>query len=582
MRRSNAEFMTRNVSHEGRQLTNRDYFGYVEMEEFSCYIMADSLDEDIKENSARHVVESIIRSFTEKPTLSKRLLNHYIMLAHEELKSKRGGMRLKASVVMVVTNYQKMRYLHVGNSRFYLIRNSRFLEQTKDQSLTNNMIEQHTLAMDQVTIHEERNNLYSYLGENTAGNSWGKPEVVISPLLKLEDGDILAQLTRGAWEILSDGELLNLVEGAKEPQEIIDSAEDLILGQQDEKYIDNFSLAITLVSKVYIPPEKKFSLKKILLVAIPVILIIAVIGVALYINNRSIKNKEYQLTEYMRSGEEYLKYDNHKKAAEEYTEAKKLATELKRDDDKAEADLYLKLAEQIIMADEAFIANDFIKAQELYITAKDISMQAGNVGKSYIELQLSQTKDYIEIYDWISVGEIRESYDDLNGAIEAYRQARLKATALYARDLRDEALTKQSAAEEKLTMSKQAKEAADELIRQDAIAELAKEAQIASQAREIEEQQNTNDLKSAIELENQGNELITKQEYENAITFYRTAQSIYYRLGYSDLGNRLDEKIEAAKAGNAAEINAAVNAAVAAEKEKAQAQGDVSGNNLGN
>ena len=47
MRRINSEFKTANMSEEGHKLSNRDYFGYVEMDDFACYVLADSLDEEL-------------------------------------------------------------------------------------------------------------------------------------------------------------------------------------------------------------------------------------------------------------------------------------------------------------------------------------------------------------------------------------------------------------------------------------------------------------------------------------------------------------------------------------------------------
>ena len=67
MRRINSEFRTVNMSEEGKQLSNRDYFGYAEMDDFACYVLADSLDAEFAVNSARLVVENIIRDFTEAP-----------------------------------------------------------------------------------------------------------------------------------------------------------------------------------------------------------------------------------------------------------------------------------------------------------------------------------------------------------------------------------------------------------------------------------------------------------------------------------------------------------------------------------
>ncbi len=554
MRRINSEFQTRYMSEEGQKLSNRDYFGYVEMDDFACYVLADSLDGDLEANSAKCAVESLIRSFTEHPSMGKRNILRFMQTAHKELLKEHKGMRLKASVNMIVTDYKKIRYCYAGNSRFYLIRNNRYLVQTADQSLTQNMLREEKIPLDQAAVHEERNNLYSYLGER------GQPDIQISPKIKVEDGDILAQLTRGLWERCSDEELMNAVKDVKEPGDILDRVEDVILGQQEEKAwgsIDNYSLAVTFIQKVYQNPKKRLSLKQVLMIVIPVLLVVGGISLGFYLRHRSVKNKEQNLFQHMDSGETYLRYDNYKKAAEDYAEAKKLANSLKKKKELSEADQYLKLSDQILLADEAMMAGEYKKAQELYLGARELSVQAGNVGKKYIDQQLEQTRAYIDVYDLIRLGEEKEAYGDMEGAIASYRQARDKAAALYYAAGKDEALNKQASAEQKAETADQKEKAAEAAAKKEAQEAQDKEAAAKKESEEaqleLENQQKLNDQKNAIDLENKGNELLADGKYESAITYYRTAQSIYTRLELYQLADGINDKIRAANAGITAE-----------------------------
>lgn len=570
MRKVNSEFQTKYLSEEGLQLSNRDYFGYVEMDDFSCYVMADSLDDDMDTNSAKIVVESVIRNFSEHPTMRARTLSRYMVQAHKELGKEHKGRRLKASAVIVVTDYRKVRSCYTGNSRFYIIRNGRYLFQTKDQSLTQNLIEAEKLPMDQAAMHQERNNLYSYLGVR------GTPKAIVSAKTKLENGDILIQQTKGIWEKCNDEDLMEIVKDAAEPMDILERVEDQILAQQEEdQQIDNYSFAVTFITKVYEPPKKKKSLKQIAMIVLPILMTIGVLSVTLYIRYQNIKRKETSLLQYMESGEEYLKYDNYKKASEEYTEAKKLAFDLNRQEDLVESNQYLKLTEQINLADAAMLAGEYVKAQNLYISARELSIKAGNVGKKYIESQLKNASAYIEVYDWLSVGEIKEGYGDLEGAIEAYKYAKEKATALYDKPGKEEALAKQLAVEEKLTTEAAA---VVQAARDDE--EKEKESQVAAQ--EIENQQKSNDQKNAIDLENSANDLMKEKEYGHAVTFYRAAQSIYYRLELKEMGDAVEDKIKVAEAGITmlkeseakaeAEENAALEESVQAEESRKAAQ----------
>lgn len=543
MRRINSEFKTANMSEEGHKLSNRDYFGYVEMDDYACYVLADSLDEEPSVNSARLVVESLTRSFTERPVIGKRALKRYLNLAHKELQKQHGGMHLKASVVMAVTDYKKIRYCYAGNSRFYLIRNARILERSVDQSLTQNLLEEEKIPLDQAAAHEARNNLYSFLGER------GTPHIQISGKIRLENGDIFMVMSRGVWEQCSDQELLDFANDAKDPQEILDQTEDLILKAQEDNHIDNYTLAVTFVDKIYQSPRKKWTVKKILMIAIPVLLVLGGIGLGFYLRHRSIRIKRENLAQYMDSGETYLRYDNYQKAAEEYGEALKLAKNLKRQDDAREADRYKKLAEQIVLSDEAMAAGEYQKAQSLYLTARDMSAAAGNVGKGYIENQLRLTRDYTDVFDLIELGQQKEANGNIEGAVEAYKEARNKAAAIYYTAGKEEALQKQAAAEEKIDKETQQEKAEKKENEESAAAEAAKQQQEEEAKKELENQQKANDQQNAIELENKGNELLAEGKYESAITFYQTAQAIYVRLELPELADGINGKIAAARAG---------------------------------
>ena len=150
----------------------------------------------------------------------------------------------------------------------------------------------------------------------------------------------------------------------------------------------------------------------------------------------------------MESGEEYLHYDNYKKASEEYGEAKKLAEGLKHQEEAKEADRCLKLSEQVLLADEAMGEGEYQKAQELYRKARRLSEEAGNVGRDYLDARMKEAEGYLAVFDLMELGEKREGFGDREGAIEAYREARDCAAALYYSEGKEEALRKQAAVEE--------------------------------------------------------------------------------------------------------------------------------------
>lgn len=532
MRRSNSEFQTLHISEEGQKLSNRDYFGYVEMDDFACYVLADSLDAEPSVNSARLAVESILRSFTEAPAMRKRTLRKYIIRAHKELLSERGGMHLKASVVVAVTDYRKLCCFHAGNSRLYWIRNARILERTLDHSLTQNLLEQEKIPLDQAAAHEERNNLYSFLGGRK------RPQITASRKRKLEDGDMFVLMTRGVWEQCPEQEFLQIANDAKEPKDILEQTEDCVLKKQEEHSIDNYSLAVTFVNKVYQSPKKPVSVKKVLMTVLPILLAVSVTITMLCLRHRNNRQKTQEMFRYMDSGEAYIGLNNYQKAAEEYKEAGTLAKKLKRTKQQDEAGQYAKLAEQVILADEALLAGEYQKAQELYSAAREMSIQTGNAGLSYIESQLDRTLGYVHVFDLIAQGEHKEEYGNLEGAVALYKEAKDQSAALYYKEGKEEALRLQMAAEEAMEQQKMEEEARLQEQINEEVASLA-----------VENEQKASDQQSAADMENQGNALLADKMYEEAITFYQTAQSLYKSLGMEDLAERIGQKITAAQAG---------------------------------
>lgn len=557
MRRENAGFRTAFVSEEGTKLLNRDYFAYVEMDDYACYVAADSLDDEKDENSAQIVVECILREFTEHPAMHSFSLKKMVRKAHRELIGNKQGLRLRASVAVVVTNYVKCRYLTVGNTRFALLRNDRILYESKDQSLTENLVERETIPRDKAALHEERNNLYSYLGQVN-----GRMQIQVSRKRKLANGDILLLYTRGIWENCDYVDLKDAAKEVSTPQEMADNLEELILcGQKEE--IDNYTLAVTFVDKVYLNPKKRWTLKKVLAVVIPVMIVLLILGITLFVRFRIRSGQKKDMLQHMDNAAQYTTYDNYAPAAEEYKQAGELAKKLKDKERQEEAENRRLLVEQILLADQAMEDGDYNKALELYEKALELSGQCGGTGSEHIREQLDKIGKYQELYELLESAENKETYGDYAGAAELYKKAKGIASGLYDQDARKEALDKQRAAEETL-----------EKLRQEQMAELEEKIRKSIEdekvAQELADQELMNDKKNALELESKGNELMNQEDYVSAIPYFETAMSMYGNLGMEERAAVLAEQIEACrKLAEEAKRKAAEEAEKQSEADKA-------------
>ncbi|MCB2308656.1 serine/threonine protein phosphatase [Clostridium estertheticum] len=435
MRKLNSDFKTNFISEAGTLLQNKDYFAFVELDNYACYVIADGIDDDLELESAKIAVESIIRNFTEKPTIKRRDITRFFKQANDELISQSNNVRLKASVTVVITDYTKVVYGVAGNSRFYLYRDGVIRYKSEDQSLTQMLTAKEDIPLDKIAKHNERNNLYCYLGQEKLYSPY------ISKKIKLINGDIISLSTRGIWENIDEQELVDAASESKDPKELADNVEDMLLSKQLE-HIENYTISLTFVDKVFINPKDKKRLKKILIVAIPIIIILIVIGVMLGISrNKKIDNIS-EMNAHKSSGIQYTTYGNIKKANEEYKAAFDIANKYKLKPEKDTLDKYCKLTETIMDADDKLKSSKYDEALDKYMIALGQSHDVDNNGTKYILEKIEIARNSIKVTDYLTLGDKNVDLGNIKDAESYYKQAKDLAIDFYMKDEKKEAMDK--------------------------------------------------------------------------------------------------------------------------------------------
>ena len=460
MRKQNSTFQSAFISEAGSELQNNDYFAFVELEEYACYVVADGLNDLPDTESAKLAIETALLSFQEHPSMRKNALLSYIKAANRALCKADQKERLKASVMIVVTNYEAFRYVYAGNTRLRLYRNGNKKEQSRDTSLSSDLGKEKNLSEDMLAKHEERNNLYAYVGQ---GDRF-KP--VVSKKIKLENGDILALYTRGIWENLDGGELDDVFSEAKDdPKESLNDAEELLLSKQP-KTLENYTFAAVFVDKVFTDPERKKKRKKIAIICIvAVVIILAVSAVIWFLHRRYIRLAEDMDRRYADTIE-YIQDSNFIRAGEEAKEALADAEKLRNKEYIQKISDYIKLIEAVNKADEAYDGGNYEEAQSSYISAKTRSRYADYAADDYINQKLEHIADYLSVFDYIRLGDALNEQGDYDKAEEKYLQAKQLATGVYYEDGRKEAIRAleelyQNRQEETESVKQQAQEQAE-------------------------------------------------------------------------------------------------------------------------
>lgn len=427
MRKINSTFKTAFISEAGAALKNNDYFAYVELDDYACYVIANSITDRIESESAKVAVENAIRHFQENPSMRRRAMQSYLKATNEDFLSANSNEKLKASICIVVTDYEKLRFGIAGNTRFRLYREGIVAFASHDMSLTQDLIDDEKLPENILSKHEERHNLYTYLGQEKDFSPY------ISQSIKLINGDIVSLYTRGVWENIDEGELDDVFsEAGDEPQPILDEIEDLLLSRQP-KNLTNYTIATIFIDKIFTDPNRARRIRRMIRIAIIVFIILLILGIIFYIWYSNRQDKKHKMNLYTDNTVTAIQDNNYIRAQSEVKKGIDLAESL---DDEERINLlnnYSRLIDAVIAADNDYKNEKYTDAYEAYQNALDISRYADNLGESYINKQIMQCENYLSVSDLIDLGDKALEENDFDKAEKNYFEA--KKMALKAHDL---------------------------------------------------------------------------------------------------------------------------------------------------
>lgn len=510
MRKHNSSFKTAFISEEGSKLKNNDYFGFVELDNYACYVIADGITDMRDSEGARKAIEAVINAFHLTPGISKRKIKAYLRCANRELLIGESYEKLKASIIVVVTDYEKFRYGHAGNTRFRLYRNGRKMIASTDMSLSQDLVRTEQLPEDKLAKHEERNNLLSYLGKE-------KFAPFVSKKFKLVNGDIIALYTKGIWENVDEGELSDVfADAGNDPAEECDQIEELLLSRQPID-LDNYTFAAIYIDKIYTDPNRKKRIRKIVIIVLVILILLLVIGVIIYLWRRGRTQKREKMEEYFSNTETYIEDNNFIRAEEECRKALELAQDLHDRETEKHFNHYLICLEAVIRADDFFAEGNYTEAKDAYLTARARIRFADNQGAEYIEDRLFRISGYEQVFDYIALGDSLLELGSYELAEEKYLEAKLAATSIYFTEGRQQAL--------------------------DALEQLYETWGVEQEEQKQQSAEQAADEAAAAELVRQGNAAYSEGDYDGAMVFYLIALQKYTELEEHQQIDSLNQQI---------------------------------------
>jgi len=243
-------FITASVTEKRQRRHNEDACDYRWVNGRGCWVMADGLGgHHGGEVASRLAVDSILTAFAGQPEVSAEAASRCLQAGQQALLRRQkeepqlSGMR--TTIVVLLADPEAAIWGHAGDSRLYHFRDGRILNQTKDHSVAQSLVNAGEIKPEEVRGHEDRHRLLRALGQEDDFRP-----VILKNAQPLEAGDVFLLCTDGFWELLLETEMEADWGGASNPQGWLEKMQHRIKAQTsidaDKKY-DNYTAMAVFV-----------------------------------------------------------------------------------------------------------------------------------------------------------------------------------------------------------------------------------------------------------------------------------------------------------------------------------------------
>ncbi|MCI9046457.1 MAG: hypothetical protein HFG71_04160 [Hungatella sp.] len=422
MRKLNSQFITTFVSEAGLNGQNGTYYGFVEMDRYYCMAVAEGYDRDGGLESAKLAVDTVIEAFVQKPGMTAGRIRACLKKAHRCLKEHSVRVRLKAGILLLVSDYTRFRYGVCGNVMLYAFRNAGVFHQSATHTVYQAMADQKKLSGEDAGPKEETRNLYHYLG--------GSGGVTVSGKARLEDGDMVLVATEGFWNRINRVEVLDAYESIRSVEEFLGDLQELYLRGSTED-IPCCCLAAVEIKKAY--KENTALKKKLWLWSLVILLILAVGGtiLAFYLRAKRRRQEEIRSTAavYEDTGDRYIGNLNSLLAKQEYEKAAEESKKLDKNEERLERERLLSEKINIsVMTDSAgksYEARDYAQARDEYKSAMELAEKYEELVPyvNAIGQRMKLVSTGLEIDNYMESAALKEAAGDMETAGILYKRA---------------------------------------------------------------------------------------------------------------------------------------------------------------
>lgn len=236
----------------GNRETNEDHIGVAETDEAVLLVLADGMGGYRGgQVASRTLVNSMIRQFKQKKlpidnpqAFLKELVRNAQVDVIDAGKSHQPPLQPRTTCVVCLIQEGCAWWAHVGDSRLYLIRESKMFDRTIDHSKIEEMRRKGRLSVEEMENHPQR-----HLITRCVGFEEHPPVPSISTGMRLDKYDTLLLCSDGLWGSLKDDTIADIV-----TKGMVDKTVDELTHQAEDKAYPN-SDNISVIALLWISDE---------------------------------------------------------------------------------------------------------------------------------------------------------------------------------------------------------------------------------------------------------------------------------------------------------------------------------------
>lgn len=200
-----------------------DVASYVVLDEFKRYMTA-----HIKSDNMEEVEQEMQKAIY----MINRILFNY-QRSNPELY----GNFSSTFTAVAINNRKEIVFAHIGNSRFYLFRQGKLFQMTKDDTRAQELLDKKEIDEIEYPLHPDRGVLTKYLG---------MPEV--EPFISkgaLQTNDVVLLVTNGVYEMLNNEQIEQIFMNTESSKQ---ACEWIVEGANEVGGVDNIAVVISYIN----------------------------------------------------------------------------------------------------------------------------------------------------------------------------------------------------------------------------------------------------------------------------------------------------------------------------------------------